>query len=175
MARFRSLGCTAAVVVAVAGCGGAGGSGGASPGSGSLVGVAVCMRAHGVSDFSDPGASTSGGAAQGVALIPPGVDTSTPSFKAGWSVCKKLLPGLGGHAKASALAARQLLTFSECMRAHGVSGFPDPTPNPPRSMDGFSGMIRRGGVFLAIPESIDHRTPVYERATSACRFGPVFS
>jgi hypothetical protein len=61
------------------------------------------------------------------------------------------------------------------MRSHGVTGFPDPRPTPPLSHDGYSLVVRWGGVFLAVPATISSRSPAYRSAASACRFGPIFS
>jgi hypothetical protein len=57
------------------------------------------------------------------------------------------------------------------MRAHGVTGFPDPTTTPPASPSGYSEVIGRGGVFLAVPDTISPRSPAYTQAAAACRFG----
>jgi hypothetical protein len=64
-----------------------------------------------------------------------------------------------------------MLGISECMRAHGVTGFPDPTTTPPASPSGYSQVIGRGGVFLAVPDTINTGSPVYRQAVAACRFG----
>ncbi len=52
----------------------------------------------------------------------------------------------GGH------AADPLLKVAECMRAHGVSHFPDPTPG--------------GG--LVVPNDIDANAPAFQAAQRAC-------
>jgi hypothetical protein len=149
--------------------------------SASLVSFAVCMRSHGVPNLPDPGSSSSGG----VSILPAGTDTSSPAFKAAWSACGRLLPALGSHLGASAQATEQTLKFSECMRSHGVSGFPDPTAAPPAGFDptagppagsnGYSVVVRRGGAWLAVPDTINTASPTYRHAAAACRFGPSFS
>ncbi len=65
-----------------------------------------------------------------------------------------------------------MLATSECMRAHGVSGFPDPTVSPPADPGAYSIAIGRGGVFLAVPRTIDPASPVFQSAAKVCRFGP---
>jgi hypothetical protein len=161
----------------VAACGSSGkpahGAGGGAPAP-SLVGFAVCMRSHGVPNFPDPGGA-GGGAAGGVAIVPAGIDTSSPAVKHAMSACKRLLPGLGAHQHPSALATEQLLRFAVCMRSHGIAGFPDPTSTPPLSHAGYSMMVRWGGVYLAVPATINPASPSYRQAASACRFGPIFS
>jgi hypothetical protein len=52
-----------------------------------------------------------------------------------------------------------------------VTGFPDPTTSPPSSPSGYSLVIGRGGVFIAVPETINAGSPVYTHAAAACRFG----
>jgi hypothetical protein len=150
--------------------------------SGSLVSFGVCMRSHGVPNLPDPGSSGGGGA---VSIVPAGINMSSPAFKAAWSACGRLLE-LGAHHGSSAQAAEQMLKFSECMRSHEVSGFPDPTATAPAGFSdptagapvgnsGYSAVIRRGGVYLAIPNTINTASPSYRQAAAACRFGPTFS
>ena len=169
--------------LAITGCGGSRKPPTSGDGqSASLVSFAVCMRSHGVPNLPDPGSNRSGG---GVSIVPAGIDTSSPAFKTAWSACSTLLPGLGAHQGASAQATEQLLKLSECMRSHGVTGFPDPTSAPPAGFPGpaagapaghsYSAVIRRGGAYLAIPETINTASPSYRQAAAACRFGPRFT
>jgi hypothetical protein len=65
-----------------------------------------------------------------------------------------------------------MLSTSECMRAHGVTGFPDPTTTPPSRISGYSQVIGRGGVFIAVPDTINPASPTYLHAAAGCRFGP---
>jgi hypothetical protein len=173
--RFIPAGVCCAL--AIAACGGstnpAVGGGGQS---GSLVSFAVCMRSHRVPNLPDPGSGGSGGG--GVSIVPAGINTSSPAFKTAWSTCAKLLLGMGAHQGASAQATQQMLKLSECMRSHGVAGFPDPTDTdptgggPPSSQSGYSAVIHQVGVWLAIPATINPTSPTYRRAAAACRFGP---
>jgi hypothetical protein len=135
--------------------------------SASFPHFAVCMRSHGVPSYPDAISAGQGGA---VGLVP-----SSPAFKAAWAACDRWLPGLGRHQPVSALAMAQMRRFSKCMRSHGVTGFPDPTPSPPANPGGFSLRVRRGGAYLSVPDTIDPAAPGYTRAAAACRFGPVFS
>ena len=173
--RFIPAGVCCAL--AIAACGGSsnpsvGGGGGRS---GSLVSFAVCMRSHGVPNLPDPG---SGGGGGGVSIVPAGINKSSPAFKTAWSTCAKLLLGMGARHGASAQATQQMLKLSECMRSHGVAGFPDPTDTdptgggPPSSQSGYGAVIHQGGVWLAIPDTINLTSPTYRQAAAACRFGP---
>jgi hypothetical protein len=49
----------------------------------------------------------------------------------------------------------QFLAFSECMRAHGVTSFPDPGP--------------RGGIQLSANSGINPFSPAFKTAQSSCR------
>jgi hypothetical protein len=115
------------VALAVAACGSSGSSGattGSKPGSG--VAFAQCMRTHGVPNFPDP----SGG---GGIRIPDGINPAAPSFRTAQAKCSNLLPG-GGPPRSGGDLARnkaEMLAVSRCMRAHGVTGFPDPVSSAP--------------------------------------------
>jgi hypothetical protein len=60
--------------------------------------------------------------------------------------------------------------MSECMRAHGISDFPDPTLSPPSNPAGYGLALGRDGVFIAIPKTIDVRSPAFKQAAAACGF-----
>lgn len=82
-----------------------------------------CMRKHGVSNFPDPNSDgvIQFGSGQGI-------DPNSPTFRSARSTCQKLLPNGGQPTpQQQAKQQQQLLTFSKCMRAHGIKDFPDPT------------------------------------------------
>lgn len=123
-----------------------------------------CMRSHGVPTFPDP--SPGGGI-----HLSSGMNPFAPAFKAAQASCQKLLPGGGpGAAHPTAQAKAQTLKVSECMRQHGVSGFPDPTLSPPSSPAGYSILEDRGGVILAVPSTINPASPTFKQAAAACGF-----
>ncbi len=114
-----------------------------------LVAFAQCMRSHGVPAFPEP----SGGRL----LIPVGaggrrggIDPASAGFQAARKACRKLLPSGGVPSPAlQAKAQEGALRFSQCMRTHGVPGFPDPTF--------YGGAVRlenlgAGGVDLGSPQ-----------------------
>jgi hypothetical protein len=128
------------------------------------------MRAHGVSKFPDP--SRSGGGVH-LAITPSsGINPQAPAFQAAQQSCQHLLPN-GGQpsAQASAQAKAQLLRTSECMRAHGITDFPDPQTGLPPSSGNFSAVMGVDGAFLAIPRSINPQSPAFRQAAAACNFG----
>jgi hypothetical protein len=159
-----------ALSLALAACGSASGpsagtgtGAGSSPGADQFLAFSQCMRSHGVPNFPDPG----GGG--GIDLSGTNLNPFSPSFKAARASCQKLLPGGGpGNRGPSAEAMKQVLAYSKCMRAHGITGFPDPTTKLPSSPQGYSGVMDRGGAVLAIPNTIDVRSPQYQRAQQAC-------
>jgi hypothetical protein len=131
-----------------------------------------CMRAHGLSNFPDP--QTLGGGIQ-LSITPrSGINPQAPAFQEAQQSCKHLLPN-GGQpsAQASAQAKANLLRTSECMRAHGITDFPDPqTGSPPSNPAGYSAVMGVNGAFLAIPSSINPQSPAFKQAAATCNFGP---
>jgi hypothetical protein len=123
-----------------------------------------CMRSHGAPTFPDP--SPGGGI-----HLSSGMNPFSPAVKAAQAICQKLLPGGGpGAAHPTAQAKAQTLKISECMRQHGVSGFPDPTLSPPSNPAGYSIVEDRGGVVLAVPSTINPGSPIFRQAAAACGF-----
>ena len=91
----------------------------------SALGFTRCMRAHGVATFPDP---TGSGAVPKVSLQQLGVSSS--QFDAAQSACQRLLPA-GSEDVFPPGEVQQLLPgmrrFSQCVRAHGMPNWPDPT------------------------------------------------
>ena len=126
-----------------------------------------CMRSHGVSNFPDP--KQVGGGIQ-VSGSAPGINPQSPLFVSAQQSCRHLLPGGGRPTRAGQQRAlARMLHISQCMRAHGIPGFPDPTLSPPSSRAGYSDIRSNGAAWLAIPDSIDVRSPAFKRAAAACK------
>ncbi|HWD63849.1 MAG TPA: hypothetical protein VG405_01620 [Solirubrobacteraceae bacterium] len=121
---------------------------------------AKCMRAHGVPDFPDPG---SGGGIQ----IPNGTNPAAPSFQAAQKACARDLPGGPFRGQATAAQKQRLLAMSQCMRAHGLTDFPDPVATPPPPTAGFGLAFGSPGGFIAIPRSMID-SPDFNQAAAAC-------
>jgi hypothetical protein len=117
---------------------------------------AECMRSHGIVDFPDPGPS--GGFAINAQ---PGSDLDPRSapFQAATKACQQYDPSAGKPPSPAEQAEglAQLLKFSQCMRSHGISDYPDPTQ---------SGIqIKPGG-----PNSdLNPNNPRLEAAQTACQ------
>lgn len=140
-------------------------SGGRSTG---FLAFSECMRSHGVPNFPDP---SPGG---GIHVAVDSINPSSPSVKTAQARCHKLLPGGGPPQGVTEQQKEQLVRTAECMRSHGVSGFPDPTTTPPTnphdysSVEGIGGF--NGGLFLLVPKTIDVNSPAFKQAAQTCGF-----
>jgi hypothetical protein len=132
--RAAALGVMAAAVLATA-CSASGSPSAARPAHAGSVTVAQelalaqCMRGHGVPSFPDPAAA--GGFHVNASLLTSGTVLSA------YGACRHLLAGGGpsiAHLQQDAQEGQQalqralpaLVKFSQCMRSHGVPGYPDP-------------------------------------------------
>ena len=123
------------------------------------------MRAHGVPNFPDPG---SGG---GVQLSGSGINTQSPAFGSAQSACQKLLPGgLPGPLGRSATRIEQGVKLAECMRAHGLRSFPDPTTSPPSTLPAPNAVFLGGpdGSFALTASMV--QSPAFKQAARTCGF-----
>jgi hypothetical protein len=123
-----------AMAALISGCGSSASAGTGSGGNNTAnaqkaVKFAACMRSNGVSQFPDLGASgklTIDAVANGSS-----VDPNTPAFKQAISACKNLEPAGFTGTKRSSQQQQAALKFAQCIRANGVTDFPDPIPNGP--------------------------------------------
>jgi len=141
--RIRAAAGVVACAVLVAACGGAGPkakSGASTPygPANSPYAMSKCMRANGLSGFPDPkqgsgGVGFPGGVTLAVngELTVDGVSVSGPALKHAEAACKRCLPPSGPPPKLSEQQRQEGLAFANCMRANGVSNFPDPRSNLP--------------------------------------------
>ncbi len=161
-------------VLVIVGCGSSTSPSSPSKSASNLAAAAIsyadCMRSRGVPNFPDP--STSGGSVSFTLKSSSGINPASPAFHAAQTACGQLLPGgAPASGQPSAATEAQMLAISECMRAHGVSGFPDPTTTPPGSPAGSSGVLDRNGVSFVIPTTIDLQSPAVQRAATHCHLG----
>jgi hypothetical protein len=116
------------------------------------------MRSHGVPSFPDPNAQ--GG------IVVRGLDVGTPTFQTAANSCRHLLPNGGQPTPAEqAKALAQALKMSECMRAQGITAFPDPQSEP------------GGGISISLHSTpgsnLNPNNPQFQAAQKACqRFSP---
>jgi hypothetical protein len=133
--RFRLDALTAvlvATVVLAAACGSSPSSGSALPTFQAMtteaLAYAKCVRAHGIPDFPDPTVQNS---ATRKSISFPGLPaaSTSPRFKSVDTACRKQSGfEVGTPAALQALMANDLQA-AECMRAHGITNFPDPVDN----------------------------------------------
>lgn len=87
---------------------------------------AHCIRDHGVPGFPDPVVTTSPDQTTLKQMVPASV-VNSPAFKSAQRACTALAPGPPTNHPTSHGPGRQvLLAFAQCLRAHGISNFPDP-------------------------------------------------
>jgi hypothetical protein len=175
MAKLKGGGVIALVAVAcataIAACGSSAHSAGAASSGSSVrsaeLRVSECMRSHGVPNFPDP--SSGGG---GFNLNGTGISPKSPALRSAQQTCFRLLRGGSPFSQQkTAQAMAQALRVSECMRRHGVSGFPDPTEKPPAPNPAqYSAVEDNDGAVLAVPSTIDTSSPAFKQAGSACGF-----
>lgn len=150
---------TAGLALLAAACGGSpssANSGGSSNAGGTtssqLVAFSQCMRSHGVVNYPDP--SNSGKPPNATAQQ---LGVSSSEYQAAQNACAHLLPnGSGGPTPAQVQQyANSLLPYSRCMRAHGISNFPDPDS--------------RGHLDVGPGTDVPVNTPQFQRAFQACK------
>jgi hypothetical protein len=129
-----------------------GGGGGAK-----LLKFSECMRAHGVPNFPDPSANGSISISSST-----GVNPQSAQVQKAQDICGKLL-SLGNVAPSPAEQAQALanaLKFSQCMRSHGVTNFPDPQS---------SGGGAHIGIRISANSGLDPSSPIFQAAQKACQ------
>jgi hypothetical protein len=155
--HWRHLLVVAALALTAAACSSGSKSHGAASGSprASLLAYSRCMRAHGIKDFPDPNS-------QGNLTVDAGpgsdLDPNNSHYNAADKACKSLLP----PRQAPPAGVKDAnLKYARCMRAHGISDFPDPQAD---------GQLR----IEAKPGSdLDPNNPQYKAANTACaRYRP---
>jgi hypothetical protein len=150
-----------ALAVGLAACGGGSpqASGGSSPPGGSISSAsssaalalkyAQCMRSHGITDFPNP---TLDGEfdIQGLNL------KDNPQWQSAQQACQTDLAPGGSAKRNSSVNVSNELNFASCMRAHGITDFPDPNG--------------QGVVQITNPTGLlDPNSPQFETANNGCQ------
>ncbi len=133
-------GCSGGATVPTAGSAGGSGSSGAST-LAQAVAYSQCIRSHGVPNFPDPVQTPSGH----YGYRTNGIDPNSAAFQGALQACKALPSPWNTTGQQLSPAQQQAwLTWAQCIRAHGVPDFPDPT---------FSGMeVHDAGVGSSSPQ-----------------------
>lgn len=123
-----------------------------------------CMRTDGVPNYPDP---TNGGTLVKESLQQLGV--SGARFQAAVTACNHLLPNGGsGPSPAQVQQARaQALRFSQCVRRHGVAGFPDPASNGRIPDPATAGINQGSPKFQAANQACANYRPPYMPSNAA--------
>jgi len=151
----------AAVALLAAACGGGGDPSGGSHETTYQKELAFseCMRAHGEPNFPDPGSNgviTMQGSGAGAKGKGQDQRIGGPQMMTANKACRHLLPNGGVPTAAQRQQmANGALKFAECMRAHGVSNFPDPSTSG-------------GGISLGGP-GMNMNSPQFQSAQHACQ------
>ena len=113
-------------------------------GSSEALEFSQCMRAHGVSDYPDPGP---GGE---VTFNNSDVNPSSPAFQAAQRTCQNYSSAGTPTGQVLTQDLDQLLRYAKCMRSHGIISFPDPVLRSglPPGFD-FTNMDLTSPAFLA--------------------------
>jgi hypothetical protein len=153
--------------VALAGCGHGVNANQTSSNSGSKqadgLKFSQCMRAHGIGDFPDP---SSGGAIAISGGPNSDMNPDNPTFQHAQQACRSLLPNGGQMSpQQQQQMQQQALAFSQCMRSHGVTDFPDP-----QFESGGGGFgIRIGGAGGKGGGDLNPDDPPFRQAQRACQ------
>lgn len=133
--------------------GGSGSTAGGKPNRSSALKYSECMRAHGVTDFPDPNAT---GSLQIKAGSGTDLNPNSPTFKAAQQACAKYQPGGQLTPAEKAESEKAELKLAECMRAHGITDFPDPSA---------TGTIQ---IKATSNSDLNPNSPTFKKAQSAC-------
>jgi hypothetical protein len=116
-----------------------------------MLKFAQCMREHGI-DMPDPDPG------QGIGIkLPPGADPK--KVDAAQQQCKQYLPNGGAPTKPDPGQVEQQRKFSQCMRDHGVTNFPDPDENGGIAINGGAGMNPNDPTFQAAQSACEKYRP----------------
>ncbi|MBI4305508.1 MAG: hypothetical protein HY678_04235 [Chloroflexi bacterium] len=115
-----------------------------------MLAYSKCMRDHGISNFPDP--SSSGGLAIDASTL--GVPPDSPQFQSADEACKQYMPNAGEPQAPPPEVREAALKYSQCMRDHGISNFPDPLPSGGLAVDG---------------NAVNMGSPQFKAADEACR------
>jgi hypothetical protein len=117
-----------------------------------------------VSHFPDPGSHGGGFQFQSVG----GINPASPVFQAAQQACQKILGPSTPRTPPTAAEKAAALKFAQCMRAHGVPTFPDPTT----STGGITEGLFLHGMVFPIGSGINPQSPAFTQAANACGVKP---
>jgi hypothetical protein len=131
---------------------GGGSSGPTAAQQAQLLDYSKCMQTHGIKDFPDP---SSNGTLSISAGTGSDLNPNDPLFESAQKVCQKLMPQ---PTKAQlAQNIKHELAMSNCMRAHGIKDFPDPSSNGSIQINAGAG------------SDLNPNDPLFQSAQNACQ------
>jgi hypothetical protein len=141
---------TGAVGLVAAGCGSSSPPNPAAQASQTPAGAAFaftrCMHAHGA-EIPDPHVNVSGGQTS-ISQVMPASAAAAPGFKKALKACAYLQPGPQNNREGEHGPSKMiLLAFARCLRAHGMSNFPDPNGQGRLTLQ----MVNAAGVDVRAP------------------------
>lgn len=137
---------------------------------------ARCLREHGVNAETP---HTGNGRAAPVRIHVSGAGNENPALQTAQTKCRKFQPDAGplSGPPPDAQTLDKLVMIARCMRAHGISEFPDPTTARPSLSSLSPGKYREitnyDGAILLFPRTIDMEAPAYRRDLAACGAPPL--
>jgi hypothetical protein len=157
------LGTTTTTSGATSGAGAAAGAGASASGApnperigADLMKFSACMRSHGIPKFPNPVISGNSVSLQ----ITPGDGVpgkGSPQMQHALQSCQKYAPPRPTAQHFTTAQQADYVKAAQCMRAHGISGFPDPNFSSP-------------GIFQLPPgENINPNSPQFEAARHICQ------
>ena len=150
------------VAFGAAACGSSPSSSGSSSGPPTLrtmtnqgLAYAECMRSHGIQNYPDPTVQHSGHAV-GLSDNVSAAIKNLPGYNSAAKTCQAKTHFGTISPAAMQAAMTNLVKFTDCMRSHGISNFPDP-------------IEKNGGIQVgSMPSGIDRNSAQYKSANSAC-------
>jgi hypothetical protein len=139
--------------------------------------LAECMRSHGVPDFPDPTSgggfgiqASAGGGNASITVDGHTINVSGPAFQKAMQQCRSLQPQ-GPPISGAQLAKVKhgAIKMAECMRAHGVSNFPDPVVRSGPGGRGIEVQIGGSPGSGSSGQSLNPRSPAFQNAQKICQ------
>ena len=146
----------------------AGAATGGGPNGGTAGADAVkfssCMRHHGVPNFPNPVITSNGQGTVSIQITPgPGFNKGSPQVQHALQSCRKYLPSGRPSENITTAQEADYVKAAQCMRAHGINGFPDP-------------VFTNGSVRFPLPQNanpnnpqLNPNSPQFEAARHVCQ------
>lgn len=121
------------------------------------IAFAQCMRSHGVTKYPDPGAGGGG------PIDSSQLGVSESQYQTAKDACASLAPPNPTRLTTAQQqhVVSQLLTFSQCMRSHGLPSFPDP--------NSANTIFEQNGDLFNLPSSLNPNSSQFVSAENSCK------